>query len=122
MVPPLARLPEARRLVEQGDYFVLHAPRQSGKTTLLRALSRALTAEGKLAALQFSGEMGEPMGDDYEAAQRSVLSDVRRRATVDLPSELQPPDPWPDAESGALVRAAFDAWARACPRPLVLLF
>ena len=60
MVPPLERLPEARRLVEQGDYFVLHAPRQSGKTTFLRALSQALNADGKLAALQFSGETGEP--------------------------------------------------------------
>ncbi len=80
MVPPIERLPEARRLVEQGDCFVLHAPRQSGKTTLLRALSQTLTAEGKLAALQFSGETGEPMGDDYEEAQRSVLSVLRRRA------------------------------------------
>jgi hypothetical protein len=122
MVPPLERLPQARQLVEQGDYFVLHAPRQSGKTTLLRALSRALTAEGKLAALQFSGEMGEPMGDDYEEAQRSVLADVRERAVVDLPPELQPPDPWPVATPGSLVRAAFTAWARACPRPLVLFF
>ncbi|MEP7122351.1 MAG: ATP-binding protein [Byssovorax sp.] len=122
MVPPLARMPAARQLVEQGDYFVLHAPRQSGKTTLLRALSRALTAEGKLAALQFSGETGEPMGDDYAEAQRSVLGEVRERATTDLPLELRPPDPWPDSASGNQVRDAFAAWARACPRPLVLLF
>lgn len=122
MVPPLERLPAARRLVEQGDYFVLHAPRQSGKTTLLRALSRALTAEGKLAALQFSGETGEPMGDDYEEAQRSVLSDLRRRAQNDLPPELQPPDPWPTSTAGSLVLDAFAAWARACPRPLALFF
>ena len=122
MVPPLERLPEARRLVEQGDYFVLHAPRQSGKTTFLRALSQALTAEGKLAALQFSGETGEPMGDDYEEAQRSVLSVLRRRAAKDLPPELQPPDPWPVASPGSLLGEAFVAWARACPRPLALFF
>lgn len=122
MVPPLERLPDARRLVEQGDYFVLHAPRQSGKTTFLRALSQALTAEGKLAALQFSGETGEPMGDDYEEAQRSVLSVLRRRARNDLPPELQPPDPWPVAPPGSLLGEALAAWARACPRPLALFF
>ena len=122
LVPPLERLPEARRLVEQGNYFVLHAPRQSGKTTLLRALSRALTAEGKLAALQFSGETAEPMADDYEAAERSVLTQLRRRAEIDLPPELQPPDPWPVAAPGSLLGDALIAWARACPRPLVLFF
>lgn len=52
MVPPLERLPEAATAVERGDYFVVHAPRQSGKTTTLRALARALTAEGTLAALR----------------------------------------------------------------------
>jgi hypothetical protein len=39
MVPPGPRLPEARPLVEEGMYFVVHAPRQTGKTTALLALS-----------------------------------------------------------------------------------
>ncbi len=29
MIPPLSRLPEAFDLVDQGDYFALHAPRQT---------------------------------------------------------------------------------------------
>ena len=32
MLPALERMPEIRRLVEQETYFVIHAPRQSGKT------------------------------------------------------------------------------------------
>ncbi|MEU6715345.1 hypothetical protein ABZ897_28105 [Nonomuraea sp. NPDC046802] len=35
MLPPTPRLPEARALVEMDRYFVLHAPRQTGKTTIL---------------------------------------------------------------------------------------
>jgi hypothetical protein len=31
---PEPRLPGLRALVEQREYFVLHAPRQTGKTTL----------------------------------------------------------------------------------------
>lgn len=32
-VPPEPRLPEARHLVEDGMYFAVRAPRQTGKTT-----------------------------------------------------------------------------------------
>jgi hypothetical protein len=44
MVPPEQRLPEARTLVEQMGWFVVHAPRQTGKSTILRTLARALTS------------------------------------------------------------------------------
>jgi hypothetical protein len=122
MVPPLARLPQAKTLVENGDYFVLHAPRQSGKTTTLRALARALTAGGTYAALHFSCETGEPAGDDYEMAQQAVLSSLREQARIHLPGELRPPDPWPEAPPLNLLGTALGVWARSCPRRLVLFF
>ena len=65
MLAPEPRLPVARPLVERGMYFVVHAPRQTGKTTILRALAHQLTAEGTFAALHFSCETGEPAGDDF---------------------------------------------------------
>jgi DNA polymerase III delta prime subunit len=65
MVPPLPRLPGARELIDEGGYFVVHAPRQTGKTTTLRALAKALTAEGRYTAPAFSCESAEPAGDDY---------------------------------------------------------
>ena len=37
MLPALERLPGIMRIVEQRSYFVLHAARQSGKTTALMA-------------------------------------------------------------------------------------
>jgi hypothetical protein len=46
MLPPEPRLPDARPLIDAAQYFVVHAPRQTGKTTTLNALARALTAEG----------------------------------------------------------------------------
>ncbi len=122
MVPPLARLPEARTAVERGDYFVLHAPRQTGKTTTLRALARALTAEGKHAALHFSCETGEPAGDDYESAQQAILSSLRGQASIHLPEALRPPNPWPEAPAITLLQTALSQWARTCPRLLVLFF
>ncbi|WP_242666221.1 ATP-binding protein [Parafrankia irregularis] len=121
MVPALSRLPEASRLVAQDAYFVVHAPPQTGKTTALRALATELTASGQYTALHFSGEVGEAAGDDYRAADRSVLQEIRDRAEVALPEELRPPA-WPEPAAENALRRALSAWARASPRPLVLFF
>jgi predicted AAA+ superfamily ATPase len=45
MLPAMKRLPEVRRLIGQKGCFVVHAPRQVGKTTALLSLARELTAE-----------------------------------------------------------------------------
>jgi hypothetical protein len=119
MVPPEPRLPDARRLVSQGLYFVVHAPRQTGKTTCLLALSRALTAEGRYAALTFSCETGEPFGDRVSAVEQVILDDIVLNAGA-LPQECRPPQPWPSASEGQALGAALSAWAAMCPRPLVL--
>jgi hypothetical protein len=121
MLPALRRLPEVRSLVDQRNYFVLHAPRQVGKTTALRALAEELTASGRYAALHFSCEEGEVAGDDFAAAQQAILSQLRRNAEFFLPSELHPP-PFPEAPDISLLGSALATWARACPRPLVLFF
>ena len=121
-LPPAERLPDARRLIDQFSYFVLHAPRQTGKTTTLRALASTLTAEGQFAGLHFSCEMGEVAGDDILSAQRAILASVRRRSEIALPAELRPPDPWPQAAPEAMLSTALSAWASRCPLPLVLFF
>lgn len=123
MLPAAARLPEARRLVEEGRYFVVHAPRQTGKTTTLAALARELTGESEYLALHFSCQRAAAAGDDFGTAERLILASIRDRAVyANLPAELMPPDPWPDATGGALLWAGLSAWASACPRPLALFF
>lgn len=120
MIPAEPRLPEARDLVEQQGYFVLHAPRQTGKTTTLRALARTLTAEGRYAALHFTCEEAS-IAPDTGAAMRVLLDALRTTAEDNLPAELRPP-PFPDAPDERLLGAALRVWAQACPRPLVLFF
>ena len=46
MLPALDRVPQIRRLIEDEEYFVVHAPRQSGKTTALKALVREINGGG----------------------------------------------------------------------------
>ncbi len=119
MLPPEQRLPAVRGLVDQQAYFVVHAPRQVGKTTALLALARSLTAEGRFAAALLSMEDGAAFPADIGAAELAVLASWRSSAEARLPTELLPP-PWPDAPPGARIGSALSAWARACPRPLVL--
>jgi len=123
MVPAAARVAEVIPLVEKRAWFVVHAPRQSGKTTSLRAIARELTAEGRYAALHFSCEAGQAMGDDYGAVEAAVWAAIRGAASEDLPAPLRPPDTWPpDAPAGMRINVALRAWSRACPLPLVLVF
>jgi len=119
MILPSARLPEVPGLVARDRYFVVHAPRQSGKTTALQALAAELTASGRYAAVVLSMEAGRAWGDDLGAATRAILDNARSAARANLPAELHPP-PWPEASDGAILGRAFGAWSWACPRPLVL--
>ncbi len=57
MLPAAERLPEVLSLVENKAYFVLHAPRQMGKTTSMMALAVQLTASGRYAALHATCEV-----------------------------------------------------------------
>lgn len=121
MVPPVARLPQAAGLIEKNAYFVLHAPRQTGKTTTLIHLAKQLLNEGTFAPLYFSCENAKIAGDDVGMAEKLVLSRIRAAALSFLPSELQPPE-WPEALEGERILQGLERWAQGCPRPLVLFF
>ena len=120
MLPPLSRLPNLERLVAQQGYFVLHAPRQTGKTTAMLALAQQLTASGQYTAVMLSVEVGAAFPKDLAGAERAILQSWRSQAQNRLPADLQPP-PWPRVEPGQGVQSALQSWARAVPQPLVVL-
>lgn len=120
MLPAQARLPDLELLLTQRAYFVLHAPRQVGKTTAMRALARSLTASGHYLAVHLSMETGAAFSSSPGDAEAAILADWRRSTANSLAPEHQPPA-WPDASPGSRFAAALAAWAGAAPRPLVLL-
>ncbi len=119
MLPPLRRLPTVRALIEDQAYFVLHAPRQTGKSTALRTLAAALTEEGRYASLLLSLEMGAAFPDNIGAAEHAILHLLLRTAEEVLPPELRP-SAWPKAPPGSRLFDALRAYSEACPRPMVL--
>ncbi len=119
MLPPLDRLPGVERIIDQQGYFVIHAPRQTGKTTAMMALAKELTASGRYVSVLVSMEVGAPFSNDPGAAELAILGVWRDASAARLPDDLQPP-PWPPGEPGRRIRGALSAWAGAAPRPLAL--
>ncbi|MDY7225485.1 hypothetical protein [Hyalangium rubrum] len=119
MLPALRRLPEVRRLIDQKSYFVVHAPRQVGKTTALLSLARELTTEGRHVAALVSMEVGAAFPRDVGAAEAAVLESWRNATRSQLPPELCPPS-FPEAPPGSRIAAALAAWTEAAPRPLIV--
>ncbi|MEO0488206.1 MAG: ATP-binding protein [Cyanobacteria bacterium J06635_15] len=119
MLSPLARVPQLERLIAQRGYFVIHAPRQVGKTTAMLALAQQLTASGQYAAVMVSAEVGAAFPHDPGLAEAAILDAWADDATFWLPPDLHPPD-WPASEPGRQLGAALSAWAQKSPRPLVV--
>jgi type II secretory pathway predicted ATPase ExeA len=119
-LPEREGVPDFTRLIRRQQYFLVHAPRQTGKTTAMRKLAAELTASGDHAALHVSFEIGQAYTDSsQEALESALLQAIRRQADIQLPEALRPP-PWPTTPAGALGEG-LAVWARQCPLPLVLL-
>ena len=67
MLPATERLPEVRSLIARRQYFVIHAPRQCGKTTALKQFTRDLNKSGEYVALYCSLEALQNVTDVREA-------------------------------------------------------
>ncbi len=119
MLPSTERLPEIMNLIAQRNYFVIHAPRQVGKTTAMLALAQELTASGQYTAVMLSLEVGAAFSDDLGAAELAILDDWKQSIRFRLPKELQPQE-WLDAEAGARIGTNLSNWAEQSSRPLVV--
>ncbi len=121
MLSPTVRLPDLEDLIQQRSYFVLHAPRQTGKTTAMLALSKQLTATGNYAAVMVSVEVGSAFNHDPSAAELAILGAWYNTINIRLPKELQPPvKQWQQEEPGNRIKAFLQGWAKAINRPIVL--
>ena len=127
-IPPLERwdLDEILMLIRQKKYFVLHAPRQTGKTSALLALRDLLNegAAGEFRCVYVNLEAGQAARENVGAAMRAILGNIARQARRlgdDFPRKT-----WKESldETGPFDALAelLTNWSEADPRPLVLLF
>ncbi len=121
MLPPAERLSEARQLIDMKRYFVVHAPRQTGKTTTVAALAASLNAEARYAALMASCEEAQAVGEDINRAVDAILRDIEKKAAR-LSQELRPSpvESVAHIDGPSRLGVYLTRWAERSPKPIVL--
>ena len=89
-VEPLSRfdLEEIEQLIYQRKYFILHAPRQTGKTSCLLALRDYLNARGEFIAVYANVEAGQAMRNQVDEVVKATAGTIAAEARLVLKSEL----------------------------------
>ena len=119
MLSSTERIPELTQLIAQQNYFVIHAPRQVGKTTAMLTLAQELTASGAYTAVMLSLEVGAVFSHDPGAAERAILDEWKQSIQFRLPENLYPPE-WPDSNAGSMIGTLLSTWAKQSSRPLAV--
>ena len=122
MLPPSRRLPDVYTMVERDYYFVLHAARQVGKTTAMRAFAAELRQAGFVAA-HATLETSQ-LATEVEVAEPRWLGAIVGDASAVLPPGDQPPPPSSvdGVAVGRRLQELLRAWCAAvAPRRVVLL-
>lgn len=85
-VEPLSRidLEEVEQLIYQRKYFILHAPRQTGKTSCLLALRDYLNAREEFIAVYANVEAGQAARNDVARVVEATASSIAGRLSLIL--------------------------------------
>ncbi|MBF0203709.1 MAG: AAA-like domain-containing protein [Desulfamplus sp.] len=83
---PLERinLEEILSLIEQKKYFVLHAPRQTGKTSCLLALMEYLNNQTNFKCLYINVEAAQGAREDIRQGMNAIMNEMASRAKIYL--------------------------------------
>ena len=127
-IPPLDRMDLDRilSLIRDERYFMLHAPRQTGKTSALYALQDLLNSgsEGPYRCVYFNVEPGQAFHEDGREAMRAIVGSLASRSSTVLGDRFVEDigfDVLDRFGPGSGLAEVLRRWAAADPRPLVLL-
>jgi len=120
MLPPEDRLVGAQlhRYISDKLYWVLHAPRQTGKTTFLQSWMREINHTGDAVACYVSVERCQGFTDIL----RSMPLIAEAIRTYSERFGLPVPD-MPETHPGSMLDTILGNWAKlVAPKPLIVLF
>jgi len=125
-LPPIDRLnlPEIVQLIQQKKYFVLHAPRQVGKTSFLLALTQHLNESGQYACVYINVEAAQTAREDVAQGVRTILAETGNRFQQFLNDDWFA-ETWPQilqtVGSGIGINQMLSLWAKRSDKPTILL-
>ncbi len=116
-------LDEILTLIERKKYFILHAPRQTGKTSVLAALADHLNASGRYRCVYVNVEPAQTARQDVGAGIRTILARVAVAALRTTGEDLVKKT-WRSvlAEDGphSALMSVLSEWAASSAKPLIL--
>ncbi len=122
MLEAQERCHEVMELVDGEQFFVLHAARQTGKTTLLNNLEQELNASDRYCALYCSLESVQPFSEP-ERGIPAVVEAIRSACSYHpVLRELGFAPGFDGKAIGSIVKDSFSSLAAGLDRPLVVLF
>ena len=125
-IPPLTRfdLDQILRLIRDERYFVLHAPRQTGKTSALLALRDLLNERGAHRCVYTNVEPAQTARGNVEQGLRATMTTLAREARLTLRDD-QLGELWPDligtVGPHAILLESLTRWCEADRLPVVLM-
>ncbi|MBQ8520070.1 MAG: AAA-like domain-containing protein [Bacteroides sp.] len=124
-VNPLNRidLEEMEGLIQQRKYFILHAPRQTGKTSSLLALRDYLNEQGNYVAVYANVEAGQAARNNVEEVVKGVCQRIANELKIILGNSL-PNEIYrrvvQESSSNELITIFLSSLSEALPKPFVL--
>ena len=124
-IEPLDRLDleEMLTLIDQKKYFVLHAPRQTGKTTYMHALTDYLNKQGKYKSLYMNVEAAQAARENVKEGMHTVLRILANESFLYLKDSFLE-ERWKQIlENSGEFYALQDAlmkWCQASETPIIL--
>jgi hypothetical protein len=110
-----------KKLIDNERYFILHAPRQTGKTTLMLQLMEQLNQESEYIAIYVNIEAAQPLRNNIEKINNLIISEFASNAKIYLDKELQPQEDCFQIRSMSTGVSEFlFNWSLQLPKPLVV--
>ena len=127
MLPATERFPEVASLIRKQQYFVVHAPRQCGKTTGFLALANEINAKGDAVAFYCSLETAQEFPDPavgLPLVYRCICGDARRTKLFPNCAPIAEDAVIPSAESilSDGIKNLLSSLAESAGKPLVIFF
>ena len=110
-------------LIQQQRYFVLHAPRQTGKTSCMLALRDYLNQTGDYIAIYANIEGGQASRNDVQSVVKSTVDIITREVVLTLNDEKfeQVRDSVQTEGRDSMLSTFLTKLSRSLPKPLVLI-
>lgn len=117
-------LDEILGLIHQRKYFVLHAPRQTGKTSCLLALRDYLNRQGQYICVYANVEAGQAARNDVKEVVETTAYTIASRTNMvlktEMPYEIYQRLKQANVSPGSFLTNYIRALCEALPKPLVL--